>query len=63
MLNRDFASPRNRLLASLPTRQFEKLLPLMQRVTLVPRRVLQHANLPIKHVYFIEDGLVSVQRG
>lgn len=60
MLNRDVASPRNRLLASLPTRQLEQLLPLMQRVTLVPRRVLQHANLPIKHVYFIEDGLVSV---
>lgn len=27
---------------------------------LVPRRVLQHGGLPIEHIYFIEDGLVSV---
>jgi CRP-like cAMP-binding protein len=32
----------------------------LHRVTLTPRRVLQHAGVPIQHLYFIEDGLVSV---
>jgi CRP-like cAMP-binding protein len=52
--------PRNHLLQSLPRQDLERLYPLLQRVTLTPRRVLQHAGVPIEHVYFIEDGLVSV---
>jgi CRP-like cAMP-binding protein len=44
----------------LPAGQFEKITHLLQPVTLAPRRTLQHANLPIRHVYFIEEGLVSV---
>lgn len=59
-MNREFVTPQNRLLASLPPQQIEYLRPFMQRVTLVPRRVLQHAKVPIGHVYFIEEGLVSV---
>lgn len=57
---REMASPRNSLLQSLPARALEQITPLMEPVTLAPRRTLQHANVPIKHVYFIEDGLVSV---
>ena len=57
---REMASPRNSLLQSLPARQLEQITPLMEPVTLAPRRTLQHANVPIKHVYFIEEGLVSV---
>ena len=57
---REMASPRNSLLQSLPARQFEEIAHLMEPVTLTPRRTLQHANVPIKHVYFIEEGLVSV---
>lgn len=52
--------PRNLLLSSLPAEELERLLPLLDRVPLVPRRVLQHAGLPIEHLFFIEDGLVSV---
>jgi CRP-like cAMP-binding protein len=44
----------------LPAGQFEQITHLLQPVTLAPRRTLQHANLPIRHVYFIEEGLVSV---
>ena len=57
---REMTSPRNRLLNSLPDRQFEQISQLLEPVTLAPRRTLQHANVPIRHVYFIEDGLVSV---
>ena len=57
---REMTSPRNRLLNSLPDPQFEQISQLLEPVTLAPRRTLQHANVPIRHVYFIEDGLVSV---
>ena len=53
-------SPQNLLLRALPPSELERVLPLLQRVTLTPRRVLQHAGVPIEHIYFIEDGLVSV---
>lgn len=52
--------PRNLLLRSLPEDELQQLDPLLERVPLVPRRVLQHAGLAIEHLYFIEDGLVSV---
>ena len=51
---------RNFLLRSLPRRDLERLSPYLEKVTLTPRRVLQHAGVPIEHVYFVEDGLVSV---
>ncbi|MGK2922775.1 MAG: Crp/Fnr family transcriptional regulator [Methyloceanibacter sp.] len=54
------ALPRNALLRSLPADEFARLSPLLERVPLVPRRVLQHAGLPIEHLFFIEEGLVSV---
>jgi len=52
--------PRNALLQSLPAHELARLMPLLERVPLVRRRVLQHAGLPIEHLFFIEDGLVSV---
>ena len=59
-LKGDAALPRNHLLRALPQRDLERVMPLLQRVSLTSRRVLQHAGVPIDHVYFIEDGLVSV---
>jgi CRP-like cAMP-binding protein len=44
----------------LPRRDLQRLYPVLHRVTLTPRRVLQHAGVPIEHLYFVEDGLVSV---
>jgi CRP-like cAMP-binding protein len=54
------ALPRNLLLRSLPIEELERLSPLLHKVPLTPRRFLQHAGLPIEHLFFIEDGLVSV---
>jgi CRP-like cAMP-binding protein len=59
-LSGDAAPPRNLLLQGLPHRDYQLLSPLLERVVLTPRRVLQHAHVPIEHLYFIEDGLVSV---
>jgi CRP-like cAMP-binding protein len=57
---REATVPRNLLLRSLPWDELGRLSPLLHQVLLTPRRVLQHAGLPIEHVYFIEEGLVSV---
>lgn len=54
------ALPANLVLRSLPARELDLLLPLLDTVPLTPRRVLQHAGLPIEHLFFIESGLVSV---
>ncbi len=59
-LRRDVAPPRNLLLQALPGYDYDRLFPLLQRIPLVPRRVLQHARMPVQHLYFIEEGLVSV---
>ncbi len=59
-LRAEVAPPRNLLLRSLPDYDYERLQPLLEPVTLVPRRVLQHARIPVQHLYFIEEGLVSV---
>ena len=59
-LSGETALPRNLLLRSLPRRDLERVCPLLHRVTLTPRRLMQHAGVPIEHVYFIEEGLVSV---
>jgi len=52
--------PLNLLLRHLPFEELERLSPLLQKVPLTPRRVFQHAGLPIEHVTFIEEGLISV---
>jgi len=56
----EVAPPKNALLQALPAHELACLMPLLERVPLAPRRVLQHAGLPIEHLFFIEDGLVSV---
>jgi CRP-like cAMP-binding protein len=50
----------NAILRSIPAKEFERLLPLMERVALKPRRVLHFSNVPTEYVYFVESGLVSV---
>lgn len=57
------AALRNRMLASLPRRELERLLPKLERVALGLKDVLYEPNKPIEHVYFIEDGVVSLVTG
>jgi len=53
-------SHRNRLLATMPDDDLALLEPLLERVTLKQGYVLEIPNKPIEHVYFIENGVVSV---
>jgi len=51
---------RNRLLQRLPAAELDRLLARAERVPLHPRQILHHWNMPLREVYFVEQGLVSV---
>ncbi len=51
---------KNRLLAALPTEEYERLEPYLQRVSLEFHQSLYQPNEPIEHVYFPTDGVVSL---
>ena len=50
----------NRLLAALPRKDYEKLLPLLTPVNMVFEQVLYESHATIRHVYFPGNGLVSM---
>lgn len=49
----------NRLLASLPANEYERLRPHLTRVELAPRQIIHFAETPIEHVYFPESAVLS----
>ena len=50
----------NRLLAALPRKDYQKLLPVLEPVKLAFEEVLYEAHAPIRHVYFPNDCFVSM---
>jgi CRP-like cAMP-binding protein len=54
------ARPRNRLLASLPQSDLERLQPSLEPVDLTYRRSLYQANRQMPYVYFFETGVGSL---
>ena len=50
----------NRLLATLPQAEWERLRPSLTRVRLVPGQVLIERGQATEHVFFIEEGLASL---
>jgi CRP-like cAMP-binding protein len=53
-------APANRLLALLPPKDYARLRPHLEPVTLKYRQSLYRANRPIQFVYFIETGVGSL---
>ena len=51
---------RNYLLAALPDEEYERLLPQLESVPLPFMEILYECGEPIKHVYFPDDGLISL---
>ena len=61
MPNRSRPPPiRNRLLAALPPEEYGRLLPRLEPVPLPFMEVIYEGGEPIKHVYFPDDGLISL---
>ncbi len=52
--------PRNKLLLALPQEDLVRLRPLFEEIPITQEQVLHHASRPIEHVYFVEEGLISV---
>ena len=50
----------NRLLAALPKKEYQRLLPELERITLPFAEVLYEAGDPIRHVYFPNDSIISL---
>jgi CRP-like cAMP-binding protein len=50
----------NQLLAALPGKEYQRLLPHLEPVPLPLREVLYESGEPIKHVYFPNDELISL---
>jgi CRP-like cAMP-binding protein len=53
------APPLNRLLALLPRKEYQRLLPRLQSVPLEFKQVLYEPRSPIDYVYFPQRGVVS----
>ena len=51
---------RNQILANLPRAELERLAPHLERVALTRRMVAYDPLCPIRHVYFVESGVISV---
>lgn len=56
----DFALPANRLLATLPKKEYERLLPSLKEIPLLFEDVLYEPGEPILDVYFPTAGIVSL---
>ena len=50
----------NRLLAALPTKEYQRLLPELEQVTLNFAEVIYEPGQKIRHVYFPSDSVVSL---
>lgn len=59
-LTSDEASPANRLLAKLPKKEYQQLLPQLRSTTLTFGEVLYNPGDTIKYVYFPNDAIISL---
>src|SRR5688572_13868476 len=55
-----FPAPTNRLLATLPASELERLLPNLELVSLELKQTLCEPGLAFEYGYFFEGGLASV---
>ena len=53
-------SSQNRLLAALPSEQYQTLLPKLTRVSFDIKEILYDVDQPISHVYFPLSGVISL---
>jgi CRP-like cAMP-binding protein len=52
--------PKNRILAALPSDEYQRLLPHLKPVTLEYKQVLLEPHKTIRYAYFPEDGIISM---
>ena len=52
--------PKNKLLASLPRAEFDRLRPHLRTIPTKVRQVLHPVNEPVRQVYFLNGGVASM---
>lgn len=57
---KSIVQPKNRILASLPAEEMERLLPHLKPVTLEYKQVLYEPHKAIRYSYFPEDSVISM---
>lgn len=55
-----FRPPQNQLLSALPPKEFERLWPNLEFVSLAFQQILYEANQPVEYVYFPNNGIISL---
>ena len=50
----------NRLLAALPTQEYQRLVPYLEGVSFSIKQPIYEAGEPIEYVYFPTQGLISI---
>jgi CRP-like cAMP-binding protein len=58
--NQSRFSPTNHLLTALPPREYNRLAPHLERVSLDSKQVLYEPNEPIKQVYFPDNAVIPI---
>jgi CRP-like cAMP-binding protein len=60
-MTQEFFQPgKNRLLTAVPRRQYDRLRPHLESVSLHFEEVLYEPDKPIRHVYFPTSGMISL---
>lgn len=54
------SKPANRLLAALPKKEYQQLLPKLEQVELILKENIYNPGEVIRHVYFPESGIISL---
>lgn len=57
----DMRSDRNRILVATPREEMQRLLPLLEPVTLLPGEVLAEEEREITHAYFPQSAVLAIQ--
>ncbi len=56
----DHPGVRNKVLAALPEGELQHVAQYLRKVRIVPGQILVESGQPIEHVFFLEDGMVSL---
>ena len=51
---------KNQLLSALPIEEYDRLLPYLEAVSLIPKQIIYAPNEPIEYVYFPNSGIISL---
>jgi CRP-like cAMP-binding protein len=52
--------PQNRLLATLPVKEYARIVPYLVNIPLLYKEIIQESGVPIEYTYFPNDAIISL---